>query len=112
MQAEQLFEALRDSAAVRTGFISSLEESELMIDGISHDKISDLTTNILRAHLADYTFAQCNLHSIPIREVAMPPCFNTDSMEWESRYLHLPVYRGLPVLLVPKSIIRRNPAYE
>ena len=79
MQAEQLFEALRDSAAVRAGFISSLEESELMIDGISHDKISDLTTNILRAHLADYTVAQCNLHSIPIREVAMPPCFNTGS---------------------------------
>ncbi len=112
MQAEQLFEALRDSAAVKTGFINSLEESELMIDGISYDKISDLATNILRAHLADYTLQQCNLHSIPTQEVAMPPCFNTDRMEWEARYLALPIYRGSPVLLVPKTIVRRSPAYE
>lgn len=42
----------------------------------------------------------------------MPPCFNTDTMEWESRYLPLPVYRGVPVLLVPKSIVRRSPAYD
>jgi hypothetical protein len=112
MQAEELFEALRDSAAVRTGFISSLEESELMIDGISHDKISDLTTNILRGHLAEYTAQQCSLHGLPIHQVAMPPCFNTDLMEWQSRYLDLPVYRGSPVLLVPKSIVRRSPAYQ
>src|SRR5260370_39722565 len=31
LQAAELFEALRDSGAVQTGFISSLEESELMI---------------------------------------------------------------------------------
>jgi hypothetical protein len=30
-QAEQIFDALSDSAAVRTGFITSLEESGLMI---------------------------------------------------------------------------------
>jgi len=112
MQAEELYEALRDSAAVRAGFITSLEESELMIDGIGPDKISDLTTNILRAHLADYTVQQCNLHAVPLQGAAMPPCFNTDSMEWEARYLELPVYRGSPILLVPKSIVRRNPAYQ
>ncbi len=112
MQAEQLFEALRDSAAVREGFISAIEESELMIEGISYDKISDLSTNVLRSHLADYTAAQCNLHGVDVQEVAMPPCFNTDTMEWEARYLELPVYRNRPILLVPKSIIRRTPAYD
>lgn len=48
LQAEQLFDALRESSAVRTGFISSLEECELLIDGVGRDKISDLTTNIIR----------------------------------------------------------------
>ena len=112
MQAEQLFEALRDSAAVREGFISALEESELMIEGISYDKISDLSTNVLRGHLADYTVAQCNLYAVALQEVAMPPCFNTDTLEWEARYLELPVYRNRPILLIPKSIIRRTPAYD
>src|SRR5579871_1468898 len=33
-QAEQLFDALKGSSAVRTGFITSLEEAELMVEGI------------------------------------------------------------------------------
>jgi len=112
MQADELFRALNESAAVREGFITSLEETELMIDGISYDKISDLTTNIIRSHLADYTAEQCNLHAVNVHQVGMPPCFNTDVMEWEARYLNLPLYRNSPVLLVPKSIVRGNPAYQ
>src|SRR5712692_3754680 len=111
-QAEDLFEALRDSSAVRTGFINSLEESELMIEGISHDKISDLTTNIIRGELAGYTTEQCVLHNVPTRDVAMPPCFNTDAMDWQDRYLSLPIYGDRPILLVPKSIVRRTSAYR
>jgi hypothetical protein len=38
----------RKSEAVRTGLLTSLEECELMVDGVSDDKISDLTTNVLR----------------------------------------------------------------
>ncbi len=74
-QAEQLFDALQESGAVQTGFITSLEESELMIDGISHDKISDLTTNVIRGHLVAYTQEQCTLHGIDVRNVAIPPIF-------------------------------------
>jgi len=111
-QAEELFEALRDSGAVRTGFISSLEESELMIEGISYDKISDLTTNIIRSHLIDYTKEQCELHAVALRETALPPCFNPESIQWETRYSELPLYRNFPVVLVPKSIVRRRPAYN
>lgn len=112
MQAEDLYDALRDSAAVQAGFINALEESELMIEGISHDKISDLTTNIVRGELASYTLAQCNLHNIGTQDVAMPACFNTDLMDWEERYLPLPVHKNRPILLVPKSIVRRTSAYE
>jgi hypothetical protein len=112
LQAEELFEALRDSAAVRTGFIGSLEESELMIDGISYDKISDLTTNVIRSQLVNYTIEQCELLGISRRDVALPACFNSDTMEWETRYSQLPVYRNTPIVLVPKSIVRRSPAYD
>jgi hypothetical protein len=69
-QAEQIFEALRASTAVREGFISALEECELMIPGISHDKISDLTTNIIRGHLVEYTRSQCELHGVRLETCA------------------------------------------
>ena len=100
------------STAVREGFITALEECELMIPGISHDKISDLTTNILRGHLVNYTRAQCELHSVAIQNVAIDPIFNTDTMRWEEQYVELPVWRNRPVLLVPKSVVRYSPAYH
>lgn len=109
-RARRLLLNLREPNETRLGYSAHRPQGAGI--GIGHDKISDLTTNLLRAHLADYTVAQCNLHGVPIRGVAMPPCFNTDSMEWEARYLELPIYRDTPILLVPKPIIRRGPAYE
>jgi hypothetical protein len=83
-----------------------------MIPGIGHDKISDLTTNILRGHLVDYTHAQCELHGVPIHNVPLDPIFNTDSMQWEEGYVDLPVWHDRPILLVPKSAVRYSPAYQ
>ena len=111
-QAKQLFEALKGSTAVTTGFLSSLEECELMIEGIGRDKISDLTANVIRGHLADYTKQECDLHGVPVHEVAMPPFFDADTCTWVSKYAWLPVWRHRPILLVPKAIARRAIAYD
>ena len=107
-QAQQLFDALKDSTAVKTGFLSSLEECELMIEGIGRDKISDLTTNIIKGHLVDYTQEQCKLHGIPLQTVALGACFNPNSLDWESKYVDLPVWKGKPVLLVQGVIPARH----
>lgn len=111
-QALQLFAALRDSTAVQTGFLRSLEECELMIEGVGRDKVSDLTTNVIRGHLAAYTLDQCALHGVPVQQVALPPVFDPGSLRWESRYMDLPVVNDQPVLLVPKIFIRYQTAYE
>jgi hypothetical protein len=111
-QARQLFEALSGSAAVTTGFLSSLEECELMIEGIGRDKISDLTANVIRGHLAEYTQQQCDLHNVPVHDVAMPPLFDENTGTWESRYARLPVWKDRPIILVPKAVARRGIAYD
>jgi hypothetical protein len=111
-QAEEIFEALQSSAAVREGFISALEECELMIPGIGHDKVSDLTTNIIRAHLVDYTAAQCELHGIARQRVAIAPVFNAATMRWEEGFAELPVWRQRPIILVPKAVVKYRPAYQ
>jgi hypothetical protein len=110
-QAGEIFEALKGSAAVKTGFLNALEECELMIDGISRDKISDLTTNVIRAHLVEYTREQCKLHGVPTQKSALPPLFNDKAMAWESHYAEIPVWKNSPVLLVPKIFVRWAPSY-
>ena len=112
MQAEQVYEALKGSSAVKTGFLSSLEECELMVEGISRDKLSDLATNVLRSHLVAYTQDQCKLHGVPMAPVPVPPCFNPETMEWVSQYAELPVHDSQIIVLVPKAIVRYDPAYE
>ena len=111
-QATHLFNAIKDSSAVKTGFISSLEECELMIEGISRDKISDLTTNIIRKKLEEYTIDQCHLHNVTVGQVAVAPYFSIEEEGWVNDYYTLPVADSKPVLLVPKSIVRYSMDYD
>jgi hypothetical protein len=111
-QSEQIFQALLQSTAVKTGFLSSLEECELLIEGISRDKISDLTTNVIREHLAAYTKQQCNLWNITTQKLPLPPSYSSTTHQWFSKYFDLPVACGKPVLLIPKVIARYDPSYE
>jgi hypothetical protein len=112
LQSEQLYEALKDSAAVQTGFISRLEETELLIDGVGRDKISDLTTNIIRSKLAEYTKEQCALLDIPTKQAPLPPYFDVEQNRWISTYFDLPITPRGALLLVPKVIVRYDIAYN
>jgi hypothetical protein len=50
-QAADLYRSIAASKAARSGLVSELAECDLFIDGIGADKISDITTNIIRRHL-------------------------------------------------------------
>jgi hypothetical protein len=111
-QAGQILEALRDSQAVAQGFIQRLEEAELLVDGIGPDKISDLTTNIIRLDLAEYTTQQAELLGVPTLQSPLPPIYDPETNRWEARYFQLPRGPTGPVLLVPKTIVRRRTNYD
>ncbi len=105
-QAEDLYKALADSTAVKTGFIKDLEECELLIEGISRDKISDISTNIIRHKLIEYTQDQCELLNIGTNSVPSEPIWNKGNGKWANDYVNLPVCNGRSVILVPKAIAR------
>lgn len=107
-QANQIVAALRASRAVQTGLLTDLAETELFIEGISSDKLSDLTTNLIRAPLNSYTAQQCELHGLETRKVAMPAAWNPEKLRWEAGYADIPIVGGRKVLFVPKSIVRRK----
>ncbi|MFN0217851.1 MAG: hypothetical protein ACKVP4_03435 [Hyphomicrobium sp.] len=107
-QGELILDALRKSAAVKTGVLSDLGEAELFVAGIGPDKLSDLTTNIIRGQLIKYTQSQCDLHGITIGNVAHGPTWNMAKSRWEGGYANLPVIGEKPILLVPKYSVRRR----
>ncbi len=107
-QTVNLYNALADSTAVKTGFIKDLEECELLIEGIGRDKISDISTNIIRHKLIEYTHAQCELWNIPIAQAPSGFVWNAVSKRWSNEYIDLPICNGRSVILVPKAIARFN----
>jgi len=111
-QSGDLYKRLSESRAAKTGFLKDLEDCQLIIPGINRDKISDVTTNIIRQQLAIYTKAQCDFYDIPTSRVALGPLWNQHEGKWEKGYFDLPVHNGKKILLIPKAIVRYTLAYD
>ena len=107
-QSQQLLVSIRNSHAFKTGQLSDLSEMALFVDGVGRDKISDLTTNIIRQHLLVYTELQCRLNNILMYDYSGPPVWNSHELRWEAKTVKLPRIENSPVLLVPKWIVRRQ----
>ena len=61
-----LGEALIRSEAAKSGLLEDLEDTILMVEGVGPDTISDITTNIIREPLINYTRHACTFYGIPI----------------------------------------------
>jgi hypothetical protein len=113
LQADSLYERIRTSKAAATGILSELSDCELFIEGVGADKISDITTNIIRRHLIEYTQYQCDLHGIElVGTVASGFLWNTHRQEWEQDYVRLPVIGGRKIILTPKAAVRWKLAFS
>lgn len=105
-QASELYDALARSKAATSGLLEDLSDFALFIPGIGRDKISDMTTNIIRQALITYTQEQCKLHNIPMEEVSSGIYWSLDKLNWDQGYVELPIYDSSKILLVPKYMVR------
>lgn len=106
-QAFDLYEALVESEAAKTGILSEMAECDLFVYGIGPDKTSDITTNVIRGPLIEYTKDQCELHGIPTTpNVPAGNAWEIGTEDWIGIYADLPVWNGKPILLVPKATVR------
>jgi hypothetical protein len=106
IDAGRLFDSIVESDAVNSGVVEDLEDFRLFIPGIDKDKVSDMTTNIIRRHLIDYTKAQCELWGIPL-DPQRPTGFFWSPAErrWRNEYAAALVVDGRRILLTPKSVV-------
>ncbi|MDX5985950.1 hypothetical protein [Sphingomonas echinoides] len=106
-QAEQIFEAILRSKAIKSGLIRDLNDALIFVPGIGPDKVSDITTNIVRRHLIEYTQNQFALYGIEINTL-MPTGLIWDSVsaDWTDGYDYIPVINDQKFLLVPKRFVK------
>jgi hypothetical protein len=111
--ARDVWRTLSRSEAARSGLLEDLEDTILMVEGIAADIVSDITCNIIRAPLIEYTNHACATYGIPMREeVDSGPLWDPGERNWYSEFRSLPVVSGKKLLLVPKVIIRRKMDYD
>jgi len=107
-QAKEIQLAFETSAAAQSGDIKDIADCALMIPGINRDKISDITSNILKKQLIEFTQQQCRKYSIPIRRVAVN-AFDYDRFNFVSYFTELPVINEKPKILLPINSVRQDP---
>jgi len=107
-QAQDVLNSLLSSKAAKTGLLKDLNDAALFIEGIGADKVSDMTTNIIRRHLIAYTQEQFSLlgQAIPTK-IPTGLLWDSTTGTWVTDELDfIPVIQGKRVLLVPKRYVR------
>ena len=107
-QAADILEKLRASPAAQSGLLSDLTDCTFFIEGIGPDKVSDITTNIIRRHLIEYTKQQFELlgQQVPT-SVPAGMLWVTGESRWaHDEYENIPVISNKKLLLVPKRYVR------
>ena len=110
--ANDIFESLVDSRAVKTGVLTDLEDARVFVRGIDKDRVSDMTTILIRRHLLQYTIEQCTLWDIPLSgDVPSGDVWDSAAGTWTSYLTSRLIVSARPILLVPKGIVSFSKGY-
>ncbi len=87
------------------------EEIQLYIDGISKDRVSDISCNFLKSFLIDFTIDQCARLGIPTVVSSVSNVYDYRSNAFTNGQYSLPVnpIDQQPLLFVPKRWLRFTP---
>jgi len=110
--ADDVFDNIIGSQAIQTGLLQDLEDTVLFVRNFGKDKLSDMTTNIIKKQLIIYTQNQCRLHGIAMRQDVPTGFFwSRQNMRWEQELDEMLVISGRVILLVPKGVVSFSKKY-
>jgi hypothetical protein len=112
--AQKIFANMSASKAVDSGLVSDLNDAFMFIRGIGPDIVSDITTNIIRRHLIEFTQEQFNFYDLPIEtEIPCGLIWDSNQEKWiEDDTDFIPIIKKQRILLVPKQIVRWRRDFE
>lgn len=107
-KATIFIDKLTESGVLDRGRIVDIEDGALLAEKIGPDTISDLMVNLLREQLCSYTLEQCELHGIPVGESQKMTAWQP-GQGWVEFSSPMPAPDDMPIILVPRSILRNRP---
>jgi hypothetical protein len=112
-KTDVIADAISASRAAQTGLLRDLEDTAFLVPGVDKDLLSDMTTQIIRGPLIEYTQQCCVQYEIPMEAQYGGSVWDPNSLEWEDHYdVSLPRTEDGALLLIPKSIVRHAPILD
>lgn len=109
---KEIFKNLYQSRAMLTGVMEDIEDFRIFVPNVDKDKVSDMTANIIKWLLINYTIEQCELHGIPLVENVPSGMFwDPTNKRWDNQYVSRLIIDNKPILLVPKRIVSFTDKY-
>lgn len=91
--------------------MAHIEEMQLLVDGISKDRISDFACNLVKSFLIDFTIEESERIGLPLTDVVVPNVYDPRRHTLQDVRTKLPVHpeNGKPLIFVPKRWLRYAP---
>lgn len=88
--AYKILDNLISSKALKTGIFEDIEDFRVFVPNVDKDKMSDMTANIIKKHLIEYTQVQCKNWNIPLTP-NIPSGYYWDrvSDSWQNEYMDM-----------------------
>jgi hypothetical protein len=113
--AIQILSSFKDIPQIKEQGVTHFEVLQLLIEGFSKDRVSDISCNFIKSFLIDYTIQQCDKYGIP-KESTSLRLFDAKNFKIASENISLPInpITRAPILLAPKRWLRFVPwiSYE
>src|SRR5215213_6526618 len=110
--ADGIYHSLARSEAVEHGLIEHLEDTSLLVEGIGVDRVSDITTNIVREKLIEFTVDMAGKYGMDLVEAGSGPIWSAAKGEWTESHIPLLSPEGAPLLLIPRTVARWKLDYD
>ena len=111
-KALEILELFSQFPAYAANGFRHFEEIQFFINGISKDRISDISCNFIKSFLIDFTIDQCEKLKLPTGNCEIPHLYDYRSNEFVTEQnISLPINpeNGKPLIFVPKRWLRFTP---
>lgn len=94
----------------KSGF-THFEEIQMFVQGISKDRISDMTCSFIKSFLIDFTLENAEKYRIPLFKTENLRVYDYKTNKYKEETISLPQNpgNGMPIILVPKRWLRYSP---
>jgi len=108
--ANEILNLFKNIPQVQASGFAHFEEIQLLVDGISKDRISDITCSILKSFLIDYTAQSCEKYHIPMEKVDITVYdYKVQKLVVENIFLPTNPAAKSPILFAPRRWLRFSP---